>query len=373
VPAYESSGATIAYVSFGLLLYTLGYTIFNVPYITMPAEMTDGYHERSSIHAYRVWFVSAGATVGGVLGPVLLEAYGQTRETYSLIAAIKAAIIFATMLMCFFATKNLRAFQRTEAIPPFWTQFRSLLSNHHFLLVITAKFAQLVGVFSMQAAVWFFVLNALQLQERALIIYGLSSTLGAFIFAPLLVRLSKRVGKREAYILCAIINALVALSWYLSGPGESYVLVGLRGFVMGLPFAGNVLLAMSMLTDAIDYDYRKHGVRREGVYTAFYSFVEKLAGAFGPLMVGLLLSAAGFNRDLPPKAAQSPEVVAALLLGMAAIPALSSALAASIIWFFRLDQAKLEQVTREDAAPAPSREAAASGEGQPARDAPAGL
>jgi len=109
-----------------------------------------------------------------------------------------------------------------------------------------------------------------------------------------------------------------------------------------------------MLTDAIDYDYRKHGVRREGVYTAFYSFVEKLAGAFGPLMVGLLLSAAGFNRDLPPKAAQSPEVVAALLLGMAAIPALSSALAASIIWFFRLDQAKLEQVTREDAAPAPS-------------------
>ncbi|MEM8936546.1 MAG: MFS transporter [Pseudomonadota bacterium] len=343
-PAFPSVGMTAADVSLGLLLYTLGYTLFNVPYVTMPAEMTDGYHERSSIHAYRVVFLSAGATLSLVLGPVLMQTYGQTRETYSLIAFIMAALIFVTMLACFYATKNVRSIGRTEGAPSFWTQLNAIGKNRHFLLIISAKAAQLIGIFATQAALFFYVLNGLQLQESALIAFGLSSTAASFLFAPILVRVSKRIGKRNAFMLSGMVYICVSMSWYLSGPGESYWLVGLRGFFMGLPFAGNILLAMSMLTDAIEYDARKYGVRREGMYTAFYSFAEKFAGAFGPLLIGVLLSAAGFNRDLDPTAAQSPQVVSALLLGIAAIPALSSLISISIIYFYRLDERELDSV-----------------------------
>jgi glycoside/pentoside/hexuronide:cation symporter, GPH family len=42
-----------------LLLYTSGYSMFNVPYMAMPSEMTNGYHERSSLHGYRVAFAAA--------------------------------------------------------------------------------------------------------------------------------------------------------------------------------------------------------------------------------------------------------------------------------------------------------------------------
>jgi len=346
-PDFETQAATVAYVCFALLLYTLGYTIFNVPYITMPAEMTDGYHERSSIHAYRVVFVSAGSTIGTVVGLALLEKLGQTRETYSLIAWLKGIFVFVTMITCFFATRHARTIARTEAIPNFWSQTRTLLANRYFLLVISAKMAQLIGIFATASAAYFFFLSCLQLNESALIAYSLATTAGALIFAPLLVRLSRSLGKRNTYICGGLVNALVALSWYLAVPGESVITIMIRGFLTGIPFSGNVLLAMSMLTDTIEYDARRTGIRREGIYTAMYSFVEKFSGAFGPLMVGMLLAQAGFDKSLGPKEAQSPEVFAAVLIGMAVIPAVTSAIAAVIISFYKLDQDTLERTERE--------------------------
>ncbi|MFK7830467.1 MAG: MFS transporter [Congregibacter sp.] len=350
-PEFDSEGATIAYVCFGLLLYTLGYTIFNVPYITMPAEMTDGYHERSSIHAYRVAFVSVGSTLGTVTGLYLLEKYGQTRETYQIIAWLKGVFVFATMLGCFFATRSARTIARTEAVPQFWTQARSLLDNRYFLLVITAKLTQLIGIFGIASAAYFFFLTCLQLNESALIAYSLAQTAGALVAAPLLVRLSRVIGKRNTYILGGVFNIAVALSWYLAVPGEALSAIMLRGFCLGIPFAGNVLLAMSMLTDTIEYDARRSGIRREGIYTAMYSFVEKFAGAFGPLIVGILLAQAGFDKTLGPKEAQSPEVFQAVLVGMSLIPAVTTLISMVIISFYKLDEETLAKAAPPEPIP----------------------
>ena len=208
-PDFESEAATIAYVCCGLFLYTIGYTIFNVPYITMPAEMTDGYHERSSIHAYRVVFVSIGSTLGTVVGLYLLEKYGQTRETYQLIAWLKGIFVFATMLGCFLATRSARAIARTEAVPKFWTQARTLFANRYFLLILAAKLFQLIGIFGVASAAYFFFLSCLQLNESSLIAFSLAQTAGALVAAPLLVRLSQSIGKRNTYVLGGFFNIAV--------------------------------------------------------------------------------------------------------------------------------------------------------------------
>lgn len=355
-PAFDAGWATVAYVCFALFLYTIGYTVFNVPYITMPAEMTDGYHERSSIHAYRVAFVAVGSTIGTVVGLLLLERYGQNRDTYGLIAWLKGGFVFVTMITCFFATRSARVIARTEAVPQFWTQARTLLQNRYFLLVLSAKLFQLIGIFGIASAGYFFFLSCLQLNESSLIAYSLAQTAGAVLSAPLLVRVSRYLGKRNSYIAAGLVNVLVALSWYLASPGEPLLNVIVRGFCLGIPFAGNVLLAMSMLTDTIEYDARRTGIRREGIYTAMYSFVEKFAGAFGPLIVGLLLAQAGFDKELAPKAAQSPEVFAAVLVGMALLPAVTSTIAAFIISFYKLDEETLDRTELEDfAEAAPAR------------------
>ena len=55
-PIFDAEWMTAAYIFTALMIYSLAMTIFNIPYLAMPAEMTDDYHERTSIHSYRVIF-----------------------------------------------------------------------------------------------------------------------------------------------------------------------------------------------------------------------------------------------------------------------------------------------------------------------------
>ena len=107
-------------------------------------------------------------------------------------------------------------------------------------------------------------------------------------------------------------------------------------------------MAMSMLTDAIEYDARRTGIRREEVYTAVHSFVEKFTFAMGPLIIGFAMQFAGFDRDLPDEALQTPEVGKALLLGMSYIPTAMGLLAMFILTRYRLTN---EQLDRMESAP----------------------
>jgi GPH family glycoside/pentoside/hexuronide:cation symporter len=120
-------------------------------------------------------------------------------------------------------------------VPAFWTQTRSLLANRYFLLVLSAKLFQLIGIFGVASAGYFFFLSCLQLNESSLIAFSLAQTAGALVAAPVLVRVSRGIGKRNAYILAGLVNVLVALSWYLAEPGEGLLKVMARGFCLGIP------------------------------------------------------------------------------------------------------------------------------------------
>ena len=108
-------------------------------------------------------------------------------------------------------------------------------------------------------------------------------------------------------------------------------------------------MAMSMLTNTIEHDPRRTGIGREEVYTAIHSFVEKFTFAMGPLIIGFAMQFAGFDRDLPDEALQSPEVGKALLLGVSYIPTAMGLLAMFILTRSRLTKAELERTE-----PAPS-------------------
>jgi GPH family glycoside/pentoside/hexuronide:cation symporter len=109
------------------------------------------------------------------------------------------------------------------------------------------------------------------------------------------------------------------------------------------------MFAMSMLADTMELDQHNTGLRREGTYSALYSFVEKLASSIGPLVLGGALSLAGFDPSRPPSEA-TPEVRQAVLLGIAYVPAAMAVLAVLILSTYRLDEAAL-RAARAAAAP----------------------
>jgi len=117
-----------------------------------------------------------------------------------------------------------------------------------------------------------------------------------------------------------------------------------RGLLVGVAFSGNVIMAMSMLTDIINEDATRTGVRREGAFTALYSFVEKLTGAVGPMIVGVALSVVGFDKDLPFDVPQGGNVDTALLLAVSWLPAIFYFIAAWLLIGYKLRE---EDVTNK--------------------------
>lgn len=342
VPGFDNPWITAAYVFGALTLYTIGYTIFNIPFMAMPAEMTDSYHERSSIHGYRLVFASLATFIATAIGPTILDKMGKTEWTsYATIATGGGLIIFLAMITSYFATANARFTDRTSAQASALKDFRTVLSNPHFRRLISVKLCQLIGLQVGQAAFLFFILQRLQLGFDILILIGSVSLGASFLATPLILKIARRYGKSMGYYLSGAAGITNAISWSFAGPGEPMVLLALRAALTGLAFAGNVIIAMSMLTDIINHDGRVTGVRKEGAYTAFYSFVEKLTAAIGPLVIGTALSLAGFNNKLPPDVDQGPQVATALLFSVSWLPAVMGITAMLILSTYRLTEAEI--------------------------------
>jgi GPH family glycoside/pentoside/hexuronide:cation symporter len=338
---FEGSGTpTMLYVLATLLLYTTGYSLFNVPYMAMPAEMTRSYHERSVIHGYRVASAAIGGLAVQLMAGLLLEGLGKGQLAHSILGYTGGALICVTMLVTFFGTARLPV----DVAPPtslsFREQVRGFLANRPFQQVMGVKLAQLVGIGSSSGGLLFFLANVIDRPLSLLPVIGLATTVGVLTSTPLLLWLSRHIGKRGGYMVSAATTGVAALSWALAQPGEPTWALVVRGYLLGIAFAGNVMFAMSMLADTMELDQHKTGMRREGTYSAFYSFIEKLASSLGPLVLGGALSLAGFDPSQPPSEV-TEEVRQAVLLGIAYVPAAMALVAVLILTTYRLDEAAL--------------------------------
>lgn len=343
VPDFANPWATAAYVLAALILYTIGYTIFNIPFMAMPAEMTDSYHERSSIHGYRLVFASLATFMAASVGPTILDRMGKTEwSSYATIGVSGGLVIFIAMMASYFATGSARFTDRgATAAASAVKDFRTVLSNPHFRRLMGVKLCQLIGLQVTQAAFLFFILQRLKLGFDILLVLGAVSMTASFLATPLVLRLAKAYGKKAGYYLAGTAQVLNAISWSFADAGEPMLALAARSTLTGIAFSGNVVIAMSMLTDIINYDGRVTGVRKEGAYTAFYSFVEKLTAAIGPLIIGSALSLAGFNNKLPPTVDQGPQVATALLFSVSWLPAVMGITAMLILSTYRLTEAEI--------------------------------
>lgn len=205
--------------------------------------------------------------------------------------------------------------------------------NRPFLLLIAAKVLQLVGLASISASVLFLVKYVIHGDESLIAAYGVSSGVASIASMPLWVKLGRFWDKRTIFILACLGFALVTLTWTFAGPGDGAVSLILRGAGAGIFSGGLLLMGQSILPDTIDFDCRRSGERREGIYAGAYSFVEKASSALGPLLVGAILQSFGFVAKAGN--VQSAQAVTGIIIGASILPAAMYAL--SIVPLLRYD------------------------------------
>jgi GPH family glycoside/pentoside/hexuronide:cation symporter len=245
------------------------------------------------------------------------------------------------MITAWHGTRHAPVTRRTSTQLPWRSQVRSFMGNRPFLTIMLVKALQLIGVYANQTALFFMVVEVLQRSSADIAYIGLPSVFVSILVTPLLLRYARRFGKRVAYMTAALFAGASYASWIFATPDEPQSMLVLRGVLVGVGFSGNVLFAMSMIADAIEWDTIRTGLHREGMFTAVFSFVEKFAGAIGPTIVGVALSWAGFSATSEVTPESYATLRQATLIGVSYFPAACATLSVIVLCFYSLSENRL--------------------------------
>ena len=351
VPVFPSEGLTIAYLLALMVLLSLAYATFTVPYLAVAAEMTRTYDERTSIMAYRVVFILLGTLIGTTVAPAIATPSGVgTRESFAAMALALSAIILVSALWCFWGTRKATFYNPDAASPGILGQIRTALDNRPFVILAGAKLLQLIGVASVITTALYLTRYVLDISGLRVALFFLTMTLSSALAVPVWWWAARRFGKKNAYITAVVVYALTTLTWLAAEPVTSdaaLALVYARALVLGISGGGLILLGVSMLPDTIEFSRLTSGMRREGVFSGIWSAVEKGATAIGGLLIGLILEFMGFLESTGELLEQPESAITGIILGASILPALFMLLSVPLLWIYPLSQEKLRGLEQD--------------------------
>jgi len=303
------------FLIWSFMFYT-GLTIFSIPYVAMGYEMTNDFHERTSIMAVAQWIGQWAWVIAPwfwiiMYDPDMFENADTATRTLSVGVGIFCMIL--AMVPAIFI-KSESTIDDDTLIPlslkNIGGALKEILSGFKAAFVIV-PFRKLClstflifNAFNTVASFSFFIIIYYLFNgntEAAGIWPTLFGSVGAlvttFAVIPTVAWMSKKMGKKNAFMLSQGISIIgYILFWFLFVPGKPYM------FLFALPFfsfgIGSLFtLMMSMTADVCDLDELNTGKRREGIFGAIYWWMVKLGFAIAGLLSGAIMSYVGFTPD----------------------------------------------------------------------------
>lgn len=348
-PSSLTGGALVAWMAVAIIGFYSAMTVFFVPHLSLGAELSQNYHERSRLFGVRHAFYTFGSTLSLISFYILIsaEAEGPTavRDT-ALSLSLLAAGVMAVLIV--FAASRLRErpdYQGRVNNSPFQA-FADVWRNPHARLLIIVTFIENVGSAAIGALTLYvaqYVVGAPLWAPAIILCYMVPSTLSVPIWIPL----SRRFGKIRLWIFSMLLTgfsfgAMFFLPFFESSTVK-LVYISVLAVFAGLAAGCGGTVSPSLQGDVIDYDEYMTGERKEGSYFAAWNFVYKGATGVMLLLTGFVLQFSGFV----PNQEQTMTVQFAMVTLYGLFPLVCYAIGAALFMRFKLDEAAHGEIRAE--------------------------
>ncbi|MFE6890524.1 MFS transporter [Streptomyces sp. NPDC057694] len=351
-PGGLEGGPAAAYVAVLFLLTASAYACFQVPYVALPAELTDDPDERARVMSWRVAFLAVAILLAGAVAPMLAGSTADDRGSaggYRLMGLVVGVVLACGMLAAVGATAGARSVVRTTGEPRCETgsgllaQLRAARGNAPFAWLLAAFVVQAAATGLMLAGTQYFATYILDRPSATTVLFA-CLIVPSLLAMPLWLAVGRRTGKRDAAVgasLCFLVGAAGAAAGRQLPDALIYVSVALAG----VGYAGMQMLPLAMLGDAIAADAYTSGRRRAGVFTGLWTAGETLGLALGPGLFGLVLSLGDFvSSDADHRVAQPGSALTAIVTGFGVLPAVLLLLSLPLLARYRLTEAELTRL-----------------------------
>ena len=352
-----------AYFLFWSLVFFTGLTVFSIPYVAMGYEMSDDFHERTSIMAVAQWIGQWAWVIAPWFWVVMYDpkwfpnadTAARTLSVWVGVACMLLAMVPAVFLPSRSTKDDTHLIPLTVAniglgFKELMAGFKEAFACVPFRKLCFSTFL-IFNAFNTVAAFSFFIVvyHLFKGDTAAAGIWPtLFGSIGAlvttFAVIPTVAWMSRRTGKKVAFMLSQGISLIgYVLLWFLMVPGKPWmVMFALPFFSFGI--GGLFTLMMSMTADVCDLDELATGKRREGIFGAIYWWMVKLGFAVAGLLSGAIMAFVAFT---PGAAAQPAGAVDGLRLFYSGVPIFGTLLAMWIMRNYDLDEKRAMEVNAE--------------------------
>ncbi|MEU0152928.1 MFS transporter [Micromonospora fulviviridis] len=329
------------YVALAFLATATAFAFFQVPYVAMPAELTDDPAERTRLMSWRIAVLALAILVSGAVAPAVVTAGGDGVPGHRWMGLFVAALIVAGTVGAFLGTRSAPTGAVGESEPSLRAQLAVAGRNRPFRVLLVCFVIQSAGVATVLAGVKYFADQVLRAPDSGPTLLFACFVGPALLVMPLWTRAGARLGKRTALVAASLLFATGALA-LVASPALPAVGVYAVVALIGVGYAGQQVFALAMLPDCIAYDTARTGRRQAGVFTGLWTAGETFGLALGPGIYGLVLQLSGYVSSSTGKAAaQSATARLGVLLGFTVLPALLVAAPVVLLRGYTLTPAQL--------------------------------
>lgn len=301
--------AYITYITFGMM-----YTGINVPFGSLASVITDEPEGRTLLSTFRAIGGGIGGAAPLLVAPMII--YNKVEDPDSItgfknVANPKGFFIFA-LVMCIcsivfyfacFATTKERV--KSEANPNINIKeaYKGMLKSRPF--IVLAITGVLISGQLQFASLNQYLYKNYFVNTNLSIIGTISQYLPMAVMILITPTLSKKFGKKELAGFGSMFAAFAAVACFCmrgvfkpEGDKKTIVIFMATLFIIGFGYSFVSITNWAVVSDVIDYQYVKTGIRSESAIYAVYTFARKLGQTiadFGGLM--LLEKYAGYFPD----------------------------------------------------------------------------
>ena len=343
-------------------VFYLGLTIFSVPYVAIGYEMSNDFHERTDIMGIAQWIGQWAWVIAPWFWVIMYDpAWFESAEVATRSLAVWVGIIFGICAIVpgvFIKSKStleedyspLNLKNIGNSLKEIGQGFVTAFKMKPFRQLCIATFLVYNAFMTIAAFSFFIIVYHLFDGDAGAAgiwptLFGSLGALGTtFLVIPIVTRLSKKMGKKKAFLVSQGISILgYIMLWFLFVPGKPYM------FIFALPFfsfgIGSLfVLMMSMTADVIDLDELNTGLRREGTFGAIYWWMVKFGFAIAGGLSGVIMSTVGFDSG----ATIQPEgAVDGLRLSFSGIPIMGTLIAMIVMRNYSVTEETANEVRKE--------------------------
>ena len=343
VPAGVGPISSAIWVLIAFMAAATCFSLFQVPYIALPAELTDDYRERTRLLTWRVVMLTVAILLFGAGGPEIRGMFPDDELLGYLVMAIAAAVLLGIGLYVASTVAPQRPLLPVRAGASIGTHYRDGIA----VLRQSQPFRALLATFMLQGLATGLMLAAAQFVARwvlhdqnAVTPLFVALIAPALLMAPVWKVIADRVGKERGFRLASALFLVATLGltvmvwlpgWWILAPVA----------LAGAAYAGMQTLPMAMLPDVIAHDRTAHaaegGGNRSGVFGGVWTAGETTGMALGATVLSIVLAATGYIETIAgTEVAQPDAAVAGIAAAFSLIPAVLMVLSLVTLARYRL-------------------------------------